>query len=98
MDKDLLPRMKRRKRRQLWKRIVGTLGVLVVFCTVYALVLPAITLSDQPVCGLDAHTHTEDCYRPNWSAMNVPCPPPSVKKAYIFCTAIRICAMTIGET
>ncbi len=62
MDKDLLPRMKRRKRRQLWKRIVGTLGVLVVFCTVYALVLPAITLSDQPVCGLDAHTHTEDCY------------------------------------
>lgn len=23
---------------------------------------PAITLSDQPECGLEAHTHTEECY------------------------------------
>lgn len=65
MDKVLLPgaarRGKSRKRRQLWKRIVGTLGVAVVFCTVYALVLPAITLSDDPVCGMEAHEHTDQC-------------------------------------
>ena len=38
-------RYKSQQRRRMWKRIVTTLSVMVVFCTVYALVLPAITLS-----------------------------------------------------
>jgi hypothetical protein len=39
------------------------LSVIVVFCTVYALVLPAITLSDEPICGQQVHEHTDGCYR-----------------------------------
>jgi len=39
------------------------MAVIVVFCTVYALVLPAITLSDEPICGQQVHTHTDSCYR-----------------------------------
>lgn len=53
----------RSRRRAVWKRIVSSLAVIVVFCTVYALVLPAITLSEEPVCGQQAHEHTGDCYR-----------------------------------
>lgn len=52
-----------RKRWQLWKKVVGTMGLLVVFCTVYALVLPAITMADDAVCGMEVHEHTPSCYR-----------------------------------
>ncbi len=52
-----------RKRGRLWKRVVSTMALLVVFCTVYALVLPAITISDDPICGLEVHEHSESCYR-----------------------------------
>ena len=43
------------------RRIVTCLAAVVVFCTVYALILPAITLEKQD-CTLPEHTHTEDCY------------------------------------
>ena len=33
------------RRRRFWKKIVSVLGCAVVFCTTYALILPAITLS-----------------------------------------------------
>lgn len=33
-----------------------------VFCTVYALILPAITMERPAECGLEEHTHTEACY------------------------------------
>ena len=49
----------RRKRR--WHQIVTGLACVVVFCTVYALILPAITLENQD-CPLPEHTHTPDCY------------------------------------
>lgn len=52
-----------RRRKRLWKRAVSVLSVIVVFCTVYALVLPAITLSDEPICGQQVHEHTDACYR-----------------------------------
>jgi LPXTG-motif cell wall-anchored protein len=35
---------------------------VVVFCTTYALILPAITLERTTYCGLEEHTHTEECY------------------------------------
>ena len=38
------------------------LSCVVVFITVYALILPAITLERKTVCGLEEHTHTEACY------------------------------------
>lgn len=56
-------RDKPRKHKAAWKRVVSAMAVIVVFCTVYALVLPAITLSEDPICGQQAHEHTEACYR-----------------------------------
>ena len=38
------------------------LSCIVVFCTVYALILPAITLERKTVCGREEHSHTEECY------------------------------------
>ncbi len=36
---------------------------MVVFCTTYALILPAITTKTDIFCGLEEHTHTKECYR-----------------------------------
>lgn len=46
-----------------WKRIVRVLSCIVVFCTTYALILPAITQEAQAYCGSEEHQHTEECYR-----------------------------------
>lgn len=51
----------RRHRRRIWQKIVGSLACVVVFCTTYALILPAITM-EKYNCGLTEHTHTEECY------------------------------------
>lgn len=48
--------------RRWWLRAVGVMACIVVFITVYALVLPAITMEGNPTCGLAEHEHTEDCY------------------------------------
>ncbi len=37
------------------------LAAAVVFCTTYALILPAITM-EKVQCPLEEHTHTEECY------------------------------------
>lgn len=52
----------RNHRRRIWKRIVSALACVVVFCTTYALILPAITLEKTPGCGKTEHTHSEACY------------------------------------
>lgn len=54
--------LRKQKRRKVWQRAVTVMAALVVFCTTYALILPAITMTSQPNCGLEEHTHTEDCY------------------------------------
>ena len=33
-----------------------------MFCTTYALILPAITLEKRANCGIPEHTHTDSCY------------------------------------
>lgn len=48
--------------RRWWLRAVGVMACIVVFITVYALVLPAITMEGNPTCGLEEHEHMEDCY------------------------------------
>lgn len=53
---------KRRARRMVWQRVVSMLTCIVVFCTTYALILPAITKSGDALCGFTEHTHNEDCY------------------------------------
>ena len=68
MDYDLIPNekfyMKRQRRRQRkrWQKVVSILGCLVVFCTTYALILPAITQERETFCGMEAHSHGKACY------------------------------------
>lgn len=65
MQKALLPLAekyaKQNKRKSVWRKIVRAMACVVVFCTTYALILPAITL-EQPVCGLEEHIHGNSCY------------------------------------
>ena len=51
-----------RSRYRQWYRCVAGMAAVVVFVTVYALILPAITLEKETFCGMEEHTHTEDCY------------------------------------
>lgn len=39
---------KENRRRRVWRRILSAMASIVVFCTTYALILPAITLEGQP--------------------------------------------------
>jgi len=52
----------RSRRKRAWMKAMGVLGCVVVFCTVYALILPAITMEDSTFCGMDEHIHSEECY------------------------------------
>ena len=65
MNRDLMLRAgkykKRRKLRHLWKRIVSALGCVVVFCTTYALILPAVTQERESFFGIEAHIHAQEC-------------------------------------
>lgn len=52
-------------RKMKWRRIVTILSCIVVFCTTYALIIPAVTMSRGTACGKEEHTHTEACYDEN---------------------------------
>ena len=43
-----------------WHKVLMVLGSVVVFCTTYALILPAITMERE--CQIPEHTHTGACY------------------------------------
>ena len=51
-----------RKRKMIWQRFVRSLAMVVVFCTTYALILPAITMQTDTICGIESHVHAESCY------------------------------------
>lgn len=50
---------KKRIRRQ---KILTALAAVVVFCTTYALILPAITWERSLICEIPEHHHNEACY------------------------------------
>ena len=50
------------KKRRSWQKIVSILGCTVAICVICALILPAIAMNKDTVCGLEEHTHTESCY------------------------------------
>ena len=50
----------RHRRRKRWQKVVTCLAAVVVFCTTYALILPAITMEKQ--CEIPEHIHTQACY------------------------------------
>ena len=47
---------KRHYRKKRWQKVVTVLAAVVVFCTTYALILPAITMEKD--CQIPEHTHT----------------------------------------
>lgn len=49
------------QRKKRWHRIVTCLASVVIFCTTYALILPAITMEHRQ-CGIPEHTHSAACY------------------------------------
>ncbi len=53
-------RYRRRRLRKRWHKVMTVLCALVVFCTTYALILPAITL--EKGCQIPEHTHDDGCY------------------------------------
>lgn len=55
----------RSKNRRAWRKAVTGLACVVVFCTTYALILPALTLESSDselICGQKEHTHGIECY------------------------------------
>ncbi len=53
---------KERKKSHTRQKVLTGLAAFVVFCTTYALILPAITMERSLVCKVEAHTHTASCY------------------------------------
>jgi len=59
---DLKQQIRRKKRRTVFNRAVSILACTVMFCTTYALILPAITMEQETFCGVEEHSHSEACY------------------------------------
>ncbi|MDD7280779.1 choice-of-anchor A family protein [Floccifex sp.] len=61
--KNVLKEMeKRKKRKKIWKKIGMVSSCGVVVATTIALMVPASTLESQAYCGMEEHTHNEDCF------------------------------------
>lgn len=54
--------LQNKSRSQRWRNIILCLSFVVVFCTVFALIHPAITLENALRCNIEEHTHNENCY------------------------------------
>lgn len=50
------------KGKNRWYKLLTVLSCIVVFITTYALILPAITITETPKCGKTEHIHNESCY------------------------------------
>ena len=65
MESNLEQRMKKyakkNSRKKIWLKILSVLSTVVVFCTTYALILPAITQERETFCGFEEHAHSESC-------------------------------------
>lgn len=48
-----------------WKKVNRILSCIILFCTMYVLILPAVTMEKQTICGLEQHIHDETCYAEN---------------------------------
>lgn len=61
-SKKIAQYVKTNRRRSVWRRAVRIMAGFVVFCTTYALILPAITAEKDYFCGLESHEHSQLCY------------------------------------
>lgn len=60
--KSTKPQTKKAAWHKRWNKVIISLAAVAVFCTTYALILPAITMSTDVFCGMEEHEHTEACY------------------------------------
>ncbi len=51
-----------RRRRRRWRSVLTVMASVVVFVTTYVLILPAITMDNDPTCNIAEHTHTDECF------------------------------------
>lgn len=51
-----------RKKRKAWMKLVSVLAGIVVFISVYMLILPALTMEKHASCGIPEHQHSDECY------------------------------------
>ena len=63
MENNLQMMMKKQKRRKIWLSTLGIMMCIVVFCTTYALILPAITMESDTWCGKEEHEHEDKCFK-----------------------------------
>ncbi len=56
-----------------WQSVIIVLSCIVVFCTTYALIIPALTMTKEPVCGLEEHIHDDSCYETVFIAGKLDC-------------------------
>lgn len=65
MERNIAEKIKRQLSTNRWRRaghwLLCGVGGLVAGCMIWALILPAITMSNDPICGLTAHTHSDAC-------------------------------------
>ncbi len=59
---EVLLKLKKKRHRKIWRRILSAMMCVVVFWTTYALILPAITKETPTFCGIEEHIHDEKCY------------------------------------
>ena len=52
-----------RKKKNRWKKVMLALSLGVAVTTASLLILPAVTLEKEPVCGMEEHVHGVECYR-----------------------------------
>lgn len=77
---DVAEYVKNNRYRSVWRKIVQVLCCIVVFCTTYALILPAITMEQKSFCGLEEHVHTKECYELVEVPSELICPLVEIKK------------------
>ena len=62
-NREVNVKLKQKRRRKTWRKFVNFMTCVVVFCTTYALILPAITMETDSYCGIEPHAHTDACYQ-----------------------------------
>ena len=65
--------LKEHLRKKHWQKVLIVLSCIVVFCTTYALILPAITMTQTPSCGIEEHVHSDGCFEEKTKAGKLNC-------------------------
>ena len=60
-------------RKKPWNRGVTAIAAVIVFITTYLLILPAITMTKDIICGKEEHIHNDHCYETTYQrVLNCP--------------------------